>query len=151
MSKDILETIVRIDRAVHPIYPNWVKKVMRPELESAGPTEYDLGTIQLWFHNKQMNGDRATGQEIYGFLKGANLLEGCLGLADGLAIQQMGVAVFRKFFVGKVAFLWRSVVQGRFGRRYVPYLIERDDKVVVDWDWFVSVWDDDDPAVRFAS
>ncbi len=145
-----LDTIVRVDRAARIVFPDWMEKVMHPELESTGSAEYDISTLQPWLHPKQMGG-LARGQEIYDFLKDTNGLESCLGLSDGLAIQQMGIAVFRKFFAGKMMFLWKSVVQDRSGNLVVLYLMEYDDKVVVGWRWLFSDWDDDRPAARFAS
>src|ERR1700722_11534777 len=46
-----LDTIVRVDRSVRPVYPDFVKTVMHPELEKVGPAEYDLATVDLWLHD----------------------------------------------------------------------------------------------------
>ena len=62
--------------------------------------------------------------------KGDNLAN-CLNLQDGLAIQQKGIAVFRKLFAGKAVFLWGSVVQHRNGYLVVPYLYEIGGRVLV--------------------
>ncbi len=149
--KTPLDTIIRVDRAVRPVYPDWVKKVMHPELEGAGPSEYDLATVELWLHDSQKGGNWLNGQGIYGHLKSNNMLDGCLGLADGLEIQKKGVAVFRKFFGGKAVFLWKSVVPYRDSDLNVPYLIEVGGEVVVRWGWLDDGWLDGHPAARFAS
>ncbi|MDZ4284378.1 MAG: hypothetical protein U1A28_00960 [Patescibacteria group bacterium] len=86
---------------------------------------------------------------IYDHLKEADALASCLNLQDGLAIQQKGIATFRKLFGGKVVFLWKSVVQNRVGYLFVPYLYERGDEVVVAWNWIGSGWASLDPALRF--
>jgi hypothetical protein len=31
------------------LYPEWVTKVMHPELEGTGPAEYDLAKVEQWF------------------------------------------------------------------------------------------------------
>ena len=36
-----LDTIIHVDRSVRPLYPDWMKEVMHPELEDVGPSEYD--------------------------------------------------------------------------------------------------------------
>ncbi len=147
----VLDAIIRVDRAVRPVYPDWMKKVMHPKLEATGPAEYDLATVQLWLHNGQKGGNWVKGQRIYDHLKSNNMLEGCLGLQDGLAIQQKGIAVFRKFFAGKAVFLWRSVVRDRDGGLRVPCLLELDGGVVVYWHWLDIDWYGLNPAARFAS
>lgn len=152
----VLNTLIRVDRAVRPVYPDWAdaKWINAPEfiaLEKIGPAEYALPSINLWLHDGQKNGGVTTGNRIYDDLKSNNMLEGCLGLADGLAIQQKGIEVFRKFFGGKAMFLWKSVVQYRVGFLFVPFLIEFGGLVVVLWHWLGHDWLGDLPAARFAS
>lgn len=146
-----LDTLIRVDRSIRPVYPDWVKVVMYPELEPTGPVEYDLGTIDPWLHDGQKNGRSMEGHELYEYLKDKKMLEGCLSLRDGEEIQKKGLAVFRKFFQGKAVFLWKSVVQDRDGNLIVPCLCEAGDEVVELWDWLGGYWDDDRPAPRFAS
>lgn len=146
-----LDTLISVDYSIRPAYPDWVRMVMHPELGLTGPVEYDLGTIDPWLHDDQKNGRSMEGYRLYEYLKDKNMLEGCLSLRDGEEIQKKGLAVFRKFFQGKSVFLWKSVVQGRFGILVVPYLYENGGQVVVDWDWLGGVWDDSNPALRFAS
>ena len=144
-----LDFLVRVDRSVKPIYPDWMKKLMHPELEPTGPAEYDLNTVGLWLYDDQKT-KVVRGQVIYDHLKKTDALASCLNLQDGLAIQQKGVAVFRKLFGGKVGFLWGSVVQNRNGNLIVPYLYEDGDRVVVNWDWLDNNWNSNCPALRFS-
>lgn len=146
-----LDTFIHIDRSIRPVYPDWVKMGMRPELELTGPVEYDLGTINTWLHDGQKNGRYMEGYKLYEYLKEKKMLESCLSLRDGEEIQKKGIAVFRKFFQGKAVFLWKSVVQDRNGYLNVPYLYEDGDEVAVYWYWLDSIWDDHYPALRFAS
>ncbi len=145
------DTIVRVDRSIRPVYPDWVKTVMHPELEPTGLVEYDLGAVDPWLHDGQKNGRYMEGNELYEYLKEQKMLESCLSLRDGEEIQKKGPTVFRRFFQGKAVFLWKSVVQFRCGSLYVPCLCEGGDQVVVHWDWLDDGWGDYFPALRFAS
>jgi hypothetical protein len=145
------DTIIRITRPVKPTYPDWVKKVMHPELEDVGLGEYDLASIDPWLHDGQRNGCCITGHHIYEDFKRNDSLKTCLGLRDGKEIQKKGIAVFRHFFGGKAVFLWKSVVLNSYGVIFVPYLCENSDEVVVDWHWLGRAWNGFNPAARFAS
>lgn len=145
----VLDLTVWVDRSVRPTYPDWSKKLMYPELELAGPPEYDLSQVGLWLHDDQKNGV-VVGNTIYNRLKKDNAFASCLNLQDGLAIQQKGIAVFRRLFGGKVVFLWGSVVQFCDGDLGVPFLCEDGDEVVVDWIWLDDYWGSSDPALRFS-
>src|ERR1700688_2132013 len=105
MAKPPLDTIIRVDRSVRPVYPEWVKKVMHPELEGTGPAEYDLAKVEQWFHDEQTK-DGMVGNRIYEHLKSNNMLDSCLGLRDLEEIQKKGVTFFREPFKGKVVFGW---------------------------------------------
>ncbi|HXK31237.1 MAG TPA: hypothetical protein VJZ94_00595 [Candidatus Paceibacterota bacterium] len=144
-----LDFIIRVDRSVRPTYPEWMKKVMHPDLEGTGPAEYDLQRqIEEWPHDDQKTGV-VSGNIIYKALKHDNALADQLGLADLFAIQVKGIAVFRKLFAGKAVFGWKSVVEDRCGHLYVPYLYEGGDGVVLYWSWLGSVWVSYNPALRF--
>ena len=143
-----LDFLVCVDRAVKPNYPDWMEKLIHLELELAGPAEYDLNTVSQWLHDDQKNGS-VQGNTIYKHLQKGDALATCLNLQDGLAIQQKGIAVFRKLFGGKAVFLWGSVVQSRSGDLDVPCLYEDDGEVVVDWDWLDNYWRSSNPALRF--
>ncbi|MCX6820030.1 MAG: hypothetical protein NT019_01945 [Candidatus Adlerbacteria bacterium] len=125
----MVDTIVRIDRSTVPTQPQWLKKPLHPELATTGPAEYDLAAIQLWLHEKQKEG--AKGQTLYGHLTRNNMLEGCLGYADGLAIQQKGLEVFRGLFGRTTLFLWRSVGRSSNRRLVVPCIGERNDELLL--------------------
>ncbi len=140
--------IVRVNRSVKPTYPDWMKKLMHPEMELLGPAEYDLSTVELWLHDDQKDGI-VTGNAIYEKLKKDKAIADCLGLADLLAIQSQGITVFRKFFAGKAVFGWKSVVQNSDGGLSAPYLIESDGEVVLSWFWLGLDWNSYDPALRF--
>ena len=145
----VLDFLVRMDRSVKPSYPDWFKKLEHPELECSGPTEYDLQTaVQQWLHDEQKHRS-VQGNTIYKHLTDTNALASCLNLQDGLAIQQKGIAVFRKLFGGKAVFLWGSVVQNRISSLDVPCLYVLGVKVVVSWDWLDRHWYSNDPALRF--
>lgn len=148
--KKSFDTTIRVSRSIRPVYPDWVDKVMHPELENTGPSEYDLGKVELWLHNKQKKGGVVKGKSIYQYLKKNDMLKTCLGLADGEEIQKKSIVVFQKLFGNKSVFLWKSVVCARDGR-VVPYLGEHGSRVVVFWRWLYVGWDGVDPAARLAS
>ncbi len=142
-----LDFIIRVDRSVKPIYPEWMEKLMHPELELSGPAEYDLSQVDQWLHDDQKCGS-VIGYTICKHLQKGNNLATCLNLQDGRAIQQKGIAVFRQLFAGKAVFLWGSVVHGR-GIVDVPYLVEIDGRVVVRWYSLDDFLNPGNPALRF--
>lgn len=144
-----LDFIIRVDRSVRPAYPDGVKQVLHPELEGTGLAKYDLQTeVEEWLYDDQKNGS-VTGRVIYDHLKASGELAAHLGLADLMAIQQKGVAVFRKLSAGKAVFGWKSVVRDRRGGLCVPFLCEHGDEVVLLWGWLDGVWGSGSPALRF--
>ena len=144
-------TIVHIDRSIKSTYPDFVKKVMYPELETTGLAEYDIiSAVSLWLHDNQKNGV-VTGQVIYDYLEKNNMLESCGNLQDALAIQKLGVAAFKKTFDNKTVYFWKSVVQNHDGNLHVPYLYVHGGKVVLRWRWLGLDWHGFKPAVRFIS
>lgn len=42
-------------------------------------------------------------------------------------------------------------VQNRNGNWNVPYLYENDDQVILNWNWLDNDWNDNNPALRFAT
>ncbi len=144
-----LDFIVKVDRSVKILYPDWMKKLMHHKLENTGPVEYDLSKqVELWLHKDQKN-HVVSGNIIYDFLKTNKLLENCLNLQDGLAIQQKGIKVFCKLFQEKAVFLWKSVVRNQHSDILVPYLIKISDNVVLHWRLLDNRWDSNNPAFRF--
>ncbi len=149
--KPVLDTIIRVDRSVYPHYPEWMEKVMHPELEEVGPTEYDLATIELWLHDDQKKGV-TTGNRVHDHLIKTDTLKTCLGLRDGEEIMNKGIEIFRMFFGGKAVFLWKSTLQLRVGNIFAPYLIEYEGEVVLRWLVLIREhWGCNLPAARFAS
>lgn len=144
------DLIIRVDRSLKPNYPDWMVKVMHPELELSGPAEYDLSQVERWFHDDQKCGS-VVGNTIYKYLQEGDELSSCLNLQDGLAIQQKGIDIFRQLFPGKLigVCLWGSVVQNHRGHLSVPYLFGFGGEVVLDWDWLVNRWNPSLSALRF--
>jgi hypothetical protein len=140
--------IIRVDRSVKPSYPDWMKELVHPELELAGPAEYDLSQVELWIHKEQRQGS-VQGKTIHEHLWKDGALISCLNRQDGLAIQQKGIAVFRKFFGGKKVFLWGSVVRSVDGLLNVPYLHDGGDRVMMGSTWVGNRLGSDCPAARF--
>ena len=125
------------------------KKLMHPELELAGPAEYDLTKVDQWSHDDQKRRS-VVGNTIYKHLEKGDNLATCLNLQDGLAIQQKGIAVFRKLFAGNTVFLWGSVVRDHNGDLLVPYLCDGGDRVGLPWRWLGHNWYSTNPALRFS-
>ena len=151
-----LDTLIRINRSIRPVYPEWTGRVVSPELESAGPAEYDLATVQQWLHDEQKNGGCMRAEVLYDHLRSNGLLDSCLGLADGIAIQEKGAAVFRQFFKRNFVYLWRSVIYDdrlfNNNRFNVPYLYAQGGKVWMGWAPFnAGDWDEHAIALRFAN
>lgn len=150
-----IDSIIRIDSSVRPVYPDWMDQayINTPEflaLERSGLSDYDLAKIVQWLHEGQKNGGRVTGNRIFDHLKASDMLEGCLGLADLQAIQKLGLENFRKYFAGKAVFGWKSVVRHRDGDLVVPYLIEGGVQVKLNWNWLDNDFNENNPALRFA-
>lgn len=146
-----LDFTIRVDRSVRLAYPDWVGKVMHPDLECTGPAEYNLETaVEEWRHENQKTGV-VRGQVIYDHLKAGNELANQLGLVDLLAIQAKGIKVFRALYKGKAVFGWKSVARRRGirGGLGAPYLCGSDGRVVLYWVWLGSVWSSFSPALRF--
>lgn len=115
------------------------------------PPEYNLQSeVQQWLDDGQKNGD-VSGDTIYNHLKNNNKLASCLNLQDGLAIQDKGVAVFRKLFVRKTVFLWGSVNKRHSSSMIVPFLWVCDDvEVIVAWRWLYERFNHNNPALLFS-
>lgn len=149
-SADSSVDIIRVDRSIRPVYPDWVEKVVYPELETMGPAEYDINNVEQWLHTKQKRG-LVEGNIIYEDIQKTDTIKDHLGLADLLAIQEKGITFFRKYFARKAVFGWKSVVRHRGGALLVPYLIGLGGEVFVHWLWLGRHWGSDGPSLRFAS
>lgn len=143
-------SFVLVDRTILPKYPDWVKEVLYPELESVGPAEFDAGKLELWLHDRQKNG-MVTGNVIHSYLKNHDMLKECLGLRDLEEIQKKGIFFFRKHFKGKCVFGWKSVILDRHDILCSPCLYEEVGNVCFFWCWLINNRGSDNPALRFAS
>ncbi len=150
------DDVIRVDRSIRPAYPKWADPEWINDpgfiaLEQTGPAEYPIGSLEQWLHDGQKNGGLERGHAIYEHLESNNMLVSCLGLTDLLAIQKLGVEVFRRYFADKAVFGWKSVVRHRDGDLDVPCLVGDVGEVVLDWHWLDYDWDGDSPVLRFAS
>lgn len=146
-----VDSIIRVDRSIRPSYPDWVKEVVHQELESVGPDEYYISSVEQWLHAKQKNGGCVVGNIIYDDINKPSVLADHLGLRDLEEIQKKGIMFFRKHFKGKAVFGWKSIVRDRSGRLRVPCLCGDGGGVILAWGWPGHDWDDDSPALRLAS
>jgi len=149
LSTSQIDSIIRINRSVRPVYPDWVTEIMHPELENTGPLEYDATKLVEQLAPGQE--DIVVGKKIYKYLKDNDLLSTCIGLADLIEIQKKGIDFFRQNWKDKAIFGWRSIVRFRYGNLNVPCLCEDGGEVVLVWYWVDNVWNASFPALRFAS
>jgi len=149
-----IDSVLRIDRTVPPVRPEWMKAPLHPELELKGPAEYDMKTGLAMSFLPGQGDNKFTGLDAYEHLKTNNLLDGCLGIADGLAIQERGVKAFTKFFENKdsaVVALWTAVFTDEDGKLCVPVAMPVLSKVVISKGDLSILWTKYRPLVRFAS
>lgn len=151
----VIDPIVRVDRSVRPVYPDFLiqEYINTPEfvaLEKLGPPEFDASRLRKWWHPKQKKGV-VRGDIIRKVLLKKKLIPSCVGYADLLGIKAKGIEFFRQHFRDQAVFGWRSVVPNLDGILSVPYLAEDGGRVVLYWSWLGSVWDADNPAIRFAT
>lgn len=95
--------MIHVDRDIRPVYPDWVKKIVHPELERVGPADFDLSTICR-----------------------------VLNLQDGLTIQEKP-KIFSELFGRSIIHLGASCVEDRFGNFYVPRIYLHRGKVEIEW------------------
>lgn len=154
VQEEKIDSVLHVDRTVPPVHPDWMSAPLHPELELTGPAEYDLKSLVISFLPGQGDG-KFTGLDAYEHLKANNLLEGCLGLADGLAICERGPKAYTKFFEAKdsaVVALWTAVFKGDDGQLYVPLAMPSlSKKVVLGKAGLGILWTKYRPLVRFAS
>lgn len=160
--KQKLAQLVHVDRSVQLIkYPSWVVKVVHTELETTGPAEFDVDTLEQWLHPNQMAKDKyvfsswtglAGRNMIYVRLKESGMIVNSLGFRDLEAIQARGGQFFRQHFGRKHLYAWKSVVENKEGYLYVPYLVGYDSFVILDWGWVDNIhgqWDENVVALLF--
>ena len=132
-------TIIRVKRP--HVYPSWEPRLVHPELAGMGPAEYDLAALRVVPYGPEGSltvhhiYDRVRSRKgllgVLGFTDtSATGLRGCLDIADGLAIKEKGLEVFREFFSGRIVWLLRSTVNnwGTFG---APCLFESRGEVAM--------------------
>lgn len=147
----VADDIIRVDRSVRLVYPDWVEGVVHPELDTVGPAEYVIDEGRsLYLHSKQKKGRWINGHELHKHLVDTETIKDCANLADLLEIQKKGIAFFRKHFQGKYVYAWRSVVRDAVGDLHVPYLCEIGGKVILRWHDLDDDWLQDSPALRVA-
>lgn len=125
-----LDPVIRVDRRAALKYPDWMRKVMHPELQELGPAEYSVECLRPDKETGSM-----TGHMIYEGLVANDQLSTCLGLVDLLAIQAKGIDFYRKHFKGEVVPGWKSVVMNQNSSLHMPYLCAAQHKVALGWFW----------------
>ncbi len=152
------DTIVRVKRP--HVYPGGEPLLVHPELAGMGPAEYDLGALHVVPYGPEGSltvhhiYDRVRFRKgllrILGFTDtGATGLRGCLDVADGLAIKEKGLEVFREFFSGKTVWLLRSTVNNG-GTLGAPCLFESRNEVAVRFYTFDTVAPKDSITAHYA-
>lgn len=145
-----IDTVVVVDRSSHPAYPPFVKRIIVPELEHAGPPQYDIAS-DLTVLSCEVSPPYkilSAGMAADNMIK-SGYITACLGIQDGIAIQTKGIEWFRalkRVFQLHEIHLWRSIAADGaqleaeilFGRpeTYLPTLIEKDGEVVIEWKKF---------------
>ncbi len=149
-----IDSVLHVDRTVAPPHPEWMKAPLHPDLELTGPAEYDLkSNIAISFLPGQGD-DKFTGLDAYEHLKSNNLLDGCLGLADGLALRERGIKAYTKFFEAKessVVALWKAVFTDDDGKLCVPLAMPVLNKVAITKGDLSVLWTKYRPLVQFKS
>ena len=119
-------TVIRVNRKILPAYPNWVMRVVHPDIQNMGPEEFDLTNLEQWRYEDQKPREYVSGDRAYEHLKKTGMLERCLGLRDGEEIMKKGHKVFQRAFGSSHphvnVLLWKSVVEYR--RRHVENEID---------------------------
>lgn len=154
-SGKIIDRRIRVNRSVRPVYPDWAATAWTGndgfmKLEAAGPSKYDLAKVILWRHDLQTDGHEILGEELYQYLRENQILESCLSLHDGEAIQKKGVDLFRQCFGNKTVLLAKSTLMHRVNCGLdMPCLFEKNDEVVIGWVWLGEPLQHDLYTLRF--
>jgi hypothetical protein len=150
--KKSLNFIIQVKRQVLPVYPPWKKRLLHPELETAGFPVYYLTMLRPWLHEKQKMGT-VKGQVIYDHLRETGIISTCLNLQDGYAIVENGLEPILDVFGEQALFLWASVAESKNGQFSVPYIYKRHyqhkSEPDIAWHWLDDVWCKTEPALRF--
>lgn len=144
-----LDFIVRVDRRMRADYPKRMKRLLHPELECRGPSEYDLLQTRLWLHDVQERGNLVTAEDIYYDLKDRGRLETCLGQHDAQAIMNKGHIVFFRLFRKRTIYLYKSAAKFIDGQSYVPCLCLTGRRITHRWDLMKFHLDRSEPALVY--
>ena len=128
-------SVILVNRSDLFTYPNWVKKVLHPELKLLGPSEYDLKEgVDIWFHPGQKNANIKT-QTVHEHLQEKKILQQCFGIVDGLAILNKDVEIFTQLFGAEdKVMLWKSAVESLSGVLFFPFIyINASSQLVIGW------------------
>lgn len=138
-----VDTVVHVSCIARPEYPSWMGRVIHPELQNTGPSQYDLRTdVTPWRHDRQKDGkDLPSGEVVYDYLEKRDEIDSCLGLVDRAEIKKMGAQVFCEIF-GDEALLFfpRSMVEDRSEISHVPFLFVFNNEVRDGWYWLGGYW-----------
>lgn len=153
-----ISSLVTVDRSIKPAYPDWFKSLSHPDLECAGPAQFDIRDVECWISRSQATcgSHGVEGHLLYERIKETGVISSSLNLQDGLAIQVKGGTFFEKYFVKRLrvfldktpeerigVFLWASAAKNVFGHVNVPFLKKKGDEVPIEWRcvnkkmWFV--------------
>ncbi len=123
----IQDPFVRINYTRLIQYPEWVKRVEFPDLESVGRSEYNLTRVR----SKAIEPAEA----VIRVLNSENLLTSCLCLHDLFEIQKKRIHFYHQVFGREIVTAWRSVVRDKHDALRVPYLRVQQGQVTLQWGW----------------
>jgi hypothetical protein len=105
---DEFDPIVHVNRNAIPKLHVGGFRLVNPELELIGPTEFDIMQSERWFHPQQIERG-VPANHVFNKLQKDGLIERCFGLAELEAIKARGVHFFRKYFgVKRKWFVWNT-------------------------------------------
>ena len=111
------------------VLPSGFRDFVFPELQSLGPTVFDVAGLEPWFHPIQRSGGYVHYRTAFNLLKAENRIQNCFRLSHGLAIQGGDV----EFFCGPEVPLWASVAYWENGDEKVPVLEDFGGRIAVAW------------------
>ena len=144
---------MRVNRSTKLEVPGWFGHFRDPELQTTGPTTYDVREVVPYLWLPEQESEQVRGHLLYDHLRERGDLHRCLRLADGHAIKELGIDTFTSVFGSspKVWTLWGSVAfYAPEGEWRVPYLIgTKEHGVQVKWDWLGHDYGAHTPALTF--
>ncbi len=131
MSQDV---IVRVNYDGLVGYPSHMRDELHPEFNALrGIATYSLGSVRPWLHPTQERDGSVSAHDLHRDIVQWSILPTCLSLWDLMAIQRLGIDVFRRYFAGKYVFAWKAAILARNGDFQVPYLFESNGTVFLLW------------------